>query len=180
MYKHILVAYGSRFGSTAEVADAIGMCLEQIGAFADVVPVDEVRSLDGYDAAVLGSAIRGGAWLPEVFRFLDTQHMALSRLPVAYFTLCMTLRENTAESHRVVASYLEPLLRDFPQIRPVSTGMFAGALDPDSLRPMARLMAEAVEFPSGDFRDWGEICKWAQGLLPLLSAEPHAARKSDP
>src|SRR4030066_566370 len=57
----ILVPYATRAGSTAEVADAIGKNLAQNGAVVDVSAVKKVQSLNGYQAVVLGSAIRRGA-----------------------------------------------------------------------------------------------------------------------
>lgn len=172
MCHHVLVAFGSRFGSTADVAEAIGMCLEQVSAFADVSPVNEVHSLDRYDAVILGSAIRDGAWLPEVVQFLDTHREALNRIPVAYFCVCMTLRDDTPDTRRIVASYHDPLLRDYPYIIPVSIGMFAGALEYEHLPPLARVMAKAIDFPEGDFRNWSAVCDWTVSVIPQLISEP--------
>jgi menaquinone-dependent protoporphyrinogen oxidase len=57
MRPRILVAYASRAGSTAEVAEVIGRVLREGGPEVDVCPVGDVHSLAGYDALVLGSAI---------------------------------------------------------------------------------------------------------------------------
>jgi menaquinone-dependent protoporphyrinogen oxidase len=57
MRPRILVAYASRAGSTAEVAEVIGRVLREGGPEVDVCPVGAVHSLAGYDALVLGSAI---------------------------------------------------------------------------------------------------------------------------
>src|SRR5688500_3500374 len=94
MTNHMLVAYASRAGSTAEVAEAIGEVLREAGAEADVRPVQAVEGLAGYDALVLGSAIWVGKPLPEALRFAAAQQRALANLPVAYFVLCDTLRED--------------------------------------------------------------------------------------
>ncbi len=168
MCKHVLVAFASQFGSTAEVAEAVGMCLEQIGTFAEVVPVNQVQSLERYDAVVVGSAIRGGMWLPDAVRFLETHREALGLVPVAYFSVCMTLREDTPEDRRVVAAYHDPLLRLYPHIHPVSIGMFAGALEQQRLPPLTRLMSSVVDFPEGDYRNWSLVRKWAQSVFPEL------------
>jgi hypothetical protein len=65
MKKRILVAYATRAGSTAEIAQAIAETLTARGYAVDVRPVKEKPSLDGCAAVVLGSAVRMGAWLPE-------------------------------------------------------------------------------------------------------------------
>lgn len=55
MTSTVLVAYATRYGSTPEVADAVGDRLRAAGLEVEVRPVDGVRSLDGYTAAVIGA-----------------------------------------------------------------------------------------------------------------------------
>ena len=59
----VLVATASKYGSTAEIAEAIGRALRENGVAADVRPVDEVGDLSGYMGVVLGSAVYVGRWL---------------------------------------------------------------------------------------------------------------------
>jgi menaquinone-dependent protoporphyrinogen oxidase len=169
MCEHVLVAYATRYGSTADIAEAIGMCLEQTFAFADVRSVDEVTSLSGYDAVIVGSPIRGGGWLPNAIRFLRQRRFTLSHLPVAYFTTCMTLREDTPENRNIVRAYLQLLEQGFPEIRPVSIGMFAGSLDYTNVTPLGLKLVQAEGFLESDFRDWSLICDWTIQIRPLLS-----------
>ncbi|MCC6168651.1 MAG: flavodoxin, partial [Caldilineaceae bacterium] len=72
MNDKILVAYASRAGSTAGVAEAIGKTLAEGGAQVDVRPMQEVKDLTPYTAVVAGSAIQGGQWLPEAIQFIQT------------------------------------------------------------------------------------------------------------
>ena len=58
MKPKILVAYASKSGSTVDVAQAIGESLSQTGGAVDVISVKQIKSLDGYDGVILGSAIR--------------------------------------------------------------------------------------------------------------------------
>ena len=95
MTQHILVAYASRAGSTAEVAETIAQVLREGGAEVDVCSVNRIRTVAGYDALVLGSAIWTGRPLPEALRFAASQRRALAELPVAYFALCEILRVDT-------------------------------------------------------------------------------------
>ncbi len=171
MKQPILITYATRFGSTAEIAKTIGTILEHEGQQVEVRPVEEVTSLDGYGAVLLGSAIRGTKWLPEAVDFLAVHHAELSQLPVAYFTLCLTLQEDTAENRRIVQEYHAPLLQDFSDVCPVSIGMFAGRVDFDQFALPLRLMAKAAKIPEGDWRNWDEIENWARDLVPLLEAQ---------
>lgn len=170
MCRHFLVAFATRFGSTAEVAEAIGMCLEQAGAFADVRPVVDVTRLERYDAVIVGSAIRNSKWLPEAVQFLEAHRSVLSKMPLAYFTLCLSLRHDTADNRRTVFGYHAPLVRDFPELRPLSIGMFAGVIDFADLPPMTRRMSIDAGIPEGDFRDWSQIRDWALSIKPVLDA----------
>lgn len=66
----ILVAYGTKYGATAEIAERIGAALRDAGADAEVPRAREVRSLDGYDAVVLGSAVYMARWRRDALRLL--------------------------------------------------------------------------------------------------------------
>jgi menaquinone-dependent protoporphyrinogen oxidase len=57
MSGRVLVAYGSKFGSTAEIAQAIGTTLRVAGLEVDAERACDVRSLERYGAVVLGSAV---------------------------------------------------------------------------------------------------------------------------
>jgi menaquinone-dependent protoporphyrinogen oxidase len=70
MTNRILVTYATRAGSTVEVAAAIGETLRGSGFSVDVKPVKEKPSVEGYQAVVVGSAIRLGSWLPEAVNFV--------------------------------------------------------------------------------------------------------------
>jgi menaquinone-dependent protoporphyrinogen oxidase len=71
MSNQILVAYASRAGSTAGVAEAIGQTLAESGAQVEVRPMQDVEDLAPYRAVVAGSAIQGGKWLPEAMQFMQ-------------------------------------------------------------------------------------------------------------
>ena len=157
----LLVAYATRCGSTKGVAEAIGRGLAAAGWGVDVRPVGEVRDLRPYRAAVIGSPIRGGRWLPEAVDFVRKNGEALKRMPVAYFAVCLTLRDDTEGNRSEVAACLDPVCE---LVQPVELGLFAGALDPSSLPLVLRLLLRCIKAPAGDFRDWNAIRAWAVKL----------------
>jgi menaquinone-dependent protoporphyrinogen oxidase len=162
----ILVAYATRAGSTIGVADAIGKKLAQSGAVVDIKPIKNIQSLNGYQAVVLGSAIRQGAVLPEVMDFTKIYKAELGKIPVASFIVCMILRENTEENRKKAASYLEPLRAE---VTLVDAGMFAGKLDYSKLSSMeVFIIKHFIGTPEGDLRDWQKINDWAENLSPKL------------
>lgn len=83
----ILVAYATRYGSTKEVAEAIGARLRESGLEADVRPVPDVRSVDGYVGVVLGAPLYIGSLLKGTLEFLEQHRAALEQMPVAVFAL---------------------------------------------------------------------------------------------
>lgn len=58
MNERILVAYATKAGSTAEVAEVIGQVLRETGATVDVLPARAVEDLTPYRAVIIGSAVR--------------------------------------------------------------------------------------------------------------------------
>ncbi|MBN1474034.1 MAG: flavodoxin domain-containing protein [Syntrophaceae bacterium] len=162
----ILVVYATRAGSTAEVADAIGKKLAQSGVAVDVKPLRNVQTLNGYQAVVLGSAIRRCAVLPELTDFVKTYKDELSKIPTADFIVCMIVREDTEKNRKTAVSYLDPLRAE---VVPVDTGIFAGKLDYSKLGFIdAIIIKYFIGTPEGDLRDWQKINDWAADLLPKL------------
>lgn len=170
MSDKILVAYASRLGSTAEVAEAIGKSLAESGASVDVHRMEDVKDLAPYRAVVAGSAIRGGKWLPEAMQFMQTHQAALAQKPFAAFLVCMTLAMPKGDYSQHVATWLEPVRA---LVKPVSEGLFAGVLDIRKVpsfsdRLKFRLSVAFGVWSEGDHRDWNAIRVWAESLRPLL------------
>lgn len=171
MPNKILVAYASRTGSTAGVAEAIGQTLAESGASVEVCRMQDVKDLTPYRAVVAGSAIQGGQWLPEAMQFMRAHQAALARKPFAAFLVCMTLAMPGAEKYRQgVAEWLGPVRA---LVRPVSEGLFAGVLDISQVpsfgnRLKFRLSVAFGVWKEGDHRDWNAIRAWAADLRSLL------------
>jgi menaquinone-dependent protoporphyrinogen oxidase len=155
------------------VAEAIGQSLAECGVPVEVRRMQDVKDLTSYRAVVAGSAIQGGQWLPEAKQFVQTHQAALAQKPFAAFLVCMTLAMPHAEKYRQgVAEWLEPVRA---LVRPVSEGLFAGALDINKVpsfgdRLKFRLSVIFGVWKEGDHRDWQAIRAWAADLKPLLEA----------
>jgi menaquinone-dependent protoporphyrinogen oxidase len=160
--KKILVAYASKAGSTAEIAEAIGKTLSAQGAQVDVLPIKKVTSLAGYQGVAIGSTIRIGRWLSEAVDFVSKHKAELSQVPTAYFLGCLTLKDDTAENRKTADAYLDPLRAI---VQPVQVGLFAGKMDMSKLSMLDRWIVTAMKSPVGDFRDWNAINSWAAQLF---------------
>ena len=171
----VLVTYASQAGSTGEIAGAIGQVICQTGTAVDVRPIQTISDLTPYRAVVVGSAVHSSAWMPEALTFVETHRNALSQMPVAYFLSCLALAvANTDELRRRVASFLDPVRQQVPEVQPLDVGLFAGKLDFAKLPGMFRLLWPLVsggDVGEGDYRDWEAIRSWTADLHPrLLSA----------
>ncbi len=69
MTGRMLVAYGTKHGSTIEVAEAIAAALRDSGHEVDVGPAADVRALDDYGAVVSAARSIWGAITRTPFAF---------------------------------------------------------------------------------------------------------------
>jgi menaquinone-dependent protoporphyrinogen oxidase len=164
----ILVAYATAAGSTGEIAEAIGETLRDEHTAVDVCPAKDVTDVSGYRAVVVGSGVRALRVYAEAVTFLKTHQEALSKVPVAYFVVCMAMAEDTEENRRQALTFLNPVHEAAPQVQPVDVGLFGGVMDYSKLPLPMRLMMKAMKKAEGDARDWDAIRDWAQGVRPAL------------
>jgi len=78
----VLVSAATKYGATAEIAQAIGEVLGERGLEPTVLPPEQVEEVDGYDAAVLGSAVYAGHWLKPVRELVERHAGGLAGRPV--------------------------------------------------------------------------------------------------
>ena len=160
--KRVLVAYASKYGSTGGVADAIGKELCSKDMAADVVLIKNANNISSYQGVIIGSAIYMGKWMPEAVDFVKKNKDTLCNVPVAYFLVCMTLSQPTGKNRAEVLSYMDPILKAVPEIKPVGIGTFAGAMDYNNLSWINKKILKSKGTPEGDFRDWNAIRAWAR------------------
>jgi len=170
----ILIAFASRLGSTREIALAIGEVLRSRGADVDVLPVDEVAQIKGYQAVIVGASIREQAWLPEAKRFVQIHRDALLKRPLVYFAVSGLMSNPTPEHFHEVYEYLSEI-RAIAE--PLEVGIFAGALDYDRLNheQMTKVLSKGL--PEGDFRRWQDVRAWAEDVADCLQLERARARE---
>lgn len=157
MNDKILVTYATAAGSTAEVAQAIGKTISGGNGAVDVLRVKEVKDLSPYRAVVVGTGIRNGRVYRATLNFLKQHQAALSQVPVAYFIVCMSVRDETEEGRFLLTFFENQMRSKAPQVQPVNVGFFAGKVDPETLPLPSRLIVKALKSEEGDFRDWDAI-----------------------
>lgn len=162
MNERILVTYATRAGSTVEVAAAIGEVIAARGFEVDVKPVKEKPSLEGYQAVLIGSAVRMGNWLPEAVEFVKENQSPLNQLPVALFTVHMLNREDDEESRTNRLAYLKDVRSLLNSAEEV---FFAGKFDMSRLSFLDRMISKAIKAVDEDHRDWDRIRGWAETVF---------------
>ncbi|KAA9375482.1 flavodoxin [Microbispora cellulosiformans] len=159
----VLVAYGSRRGSTAEIAGWIGDTLRDQGLEAEVADAGAVRDVTPYDAVVLGGALYAGRWHKDARRFARRHAAALSGRPVWLFS-----------SGPLDRSADEAEIPPVPQAARASAALgarehrtFGGRLARDAEGFLASRIAERT---GGDYRDPDGVCAWARQVAEQVAA----------
>lgn len=166
----ILVTYASRTGCTREAAEIIGRVLSSKGETqVDVRPIQEVQTLEGYSAIVVGAAARQKrGWVSEARHWLRDHETALCCVPVAYFMTCWVLRDDTSDAQREAQGYIDLVRARTPGIAPVAVGLFPGRLDLARFSAFDRFFLKRKHAPVGDWFDAERVRQWAAGLPAKL------------
>ncbi|MBN2553591.1 MAG: flavodoxin domain-containing protein [Spirochaetales bacterium] len=165
-----LVAYATKYGATAEIAEKIGEVLNSAGVPADVSPVDQVKDLSAYDAVVLGSAVYIFRWRREASRFLKAKEKQLAERAVWIFSSGPT-GEGDPVDLTEGWSFPKSLQARLDRIRPRETVVFHGAIDPGKMKGLEKWMIQKVKAAVEDSRDWEAIAAWADGIASAVKAE---------
>ncbi len=170
MENDILVAYASKYGATAEIAQRVGEVLRDYGLITNVIPADQVDALDSYRAVVLGSAVYAGQWRKEAVSLLEQNEQLLTARPVWFFSSGPT---GEGDASALMNGWLFPEAQQpiADRIRPRGIAFFHGAIDIKKLGFAERLIVKGLKAPVGDFRDWDAIAAWATEIGKQLKRE---------
>jgi menaquinone-dependent protoporphyrinogen oxidase len=159
----VLVVYASKMGGTEGIARSLGTAFGERGLAADVVAVDTARSVAGYDAVIIGSALYTTRWRRSARRFVRRNIEALQAVPVWFFStgpLDPSAADGAIPPVRQVHSLMECVgARDHET--------FGGRLAPDAKGFPASAMAKKN---AGDWRDPEQIRSWANEIADQLSS----------
>lgn len=176
----VLIGYASAHGSTTAVATRIGDRLGAAGFEVDVRPVDEIDSVEGYQAMVLGSAIHNQKWLPPAVDFISAHASELAGRPVWLFSVCSLGETNSFFNERVARAMRrrrkEPAIVSEvrPGLDPRDHRHFAGAIERSHWSLVGNLFLRLIGGTYGDHRDLPDIDRWADGIAASLQAAPDA------
>lgn len=157
----VLVAVGSKYGSSRELAKSIGAVLAEQGFDVEVSDASDVRSVAAYEAVVLGSAVYGGLWRRDASAFAKEFKAELLERAVWTFSVGMETVVVEGQPKDEAYAIAESIgARDHKR--------FSGAIDPEKLNIGERALIRALNPPLGDFRDEADVRSWAEGVASQL------------
>jgi menaquinone-dependent protoporphyrinogen oxidase len=166
----VLITAASRHDPTHEIAEVIAAGLTQRGIDAEARPLEQITTLDGFDAVVVGSAIYMGRWLKTARVFLAQHATELSSVPVWLFSSGPL----GPPDHLIPAAESTDTEQLVDLIRARGHRVFAGRLERASLGLAERAAVKAVHAPEGDCRDWDAIDAFAGEIASELAAQKAA------
>jgi menaquinone-dependent protoporphyrinogen oxidase len=165
---HVLVAYATRSGSTAEIARAIANELTMLGLDSTVLSADQAGDVRKYDAIILGSAVYVWRWEKSALEFAENNLAELRHKPVWLFSsgpLDFSAEKEGIKPVRAVRR-ISKLIGARGHVT------FGGKLPPETKGFLAKQSPRAGS--EGDFRNFGQIREWANHVgMEIVSRHKH-------
>jgi len=165
-----LIAYGSRRGTTAEIAERIKAVLESKGISTETLPLDKVTTFQKYSVVILGSAIYNFEWLPESQSFLHSNASALLNVPTWAFSVGCP---NTAPKRwNMTKEEEEPMIREQieKELKIKGHAIFFGRFFKNHFTFVTRLAWSVMGGKYGDFTKMDEVDEWAKKVADEILA----------
>ncbi len=169
MDERVLVAYATKYGATAEIAEKIAEVLKSKNVQAEAVEVRAVADLAPYRAIILGSGVYIGKWRKEAANFLKKHEKELTGKEVWLFSSGPT---GEGDPQEVLKDWRFPkgLQQVADRIGPRDITVFKGAMDAAKMSGMEKWVIKKIKAPLGDFRDWDAVSAWAVSVADSLSS----------
>jgi menaquinone-dependent protoporphyrinogen oxidase len=179
----ILVLYSTHDGQAGRIAERVGAVLGRAGHQVDLRRVQGPSSggIDGYDAVLVGGAIRYGHHARDLERVVRGHAHALAARPNAFFSVCLSA-DGPGRKPAEAKKYVDDFVRNTGW-RPRAVESFGGALLYTRYNPFIRfLMRMIVGFAGGEtdtsrdyeYTDWAAVERFARDFAARL-ALPAAA-----
>lgn len=193
---NILIGYTTNAGSTREIVDIMAAEIKKSGHKVDVDLLSNKPDILGYDAIVIGAPIILG-WHKDAAAFVKKNEAILAKKKVAYFATSLKLTRNPEakldslplsldpslaadpieagklafkERFTTVDHYVLPMVKNAPQIKPMTIAFFNGKLDMSKLNLFQKAFVRfIVQAMPGDFRNWDFIKAWSHDFAAEMA-----------
>lgn len=175
----VLVAYSSALGSTREIAQHVASRMAVALGKVECRSVEEVKSVSGYGAVVVGSAIHNQAWLPQAVLFFTQHGPELAKRPVWVFSVGMSEALPKPFRKRGAALQEKRLRRSqFQEVPLRGHIVFSGVYEAGQMPVLLRVLFRFTGGRFGDLRDWAAIDAWTDQITAEL-VKPGSSTSSD-
>ena len=152
-----LVAYGTRYGATADVAQEIAKIFkDQFSLSVELLDLykKKIKDISGYDNIVVGSGIKMGRWTGRAKRFLKKNFEGKK---LAVFVCSRRAGESDSYDF-ALDNYVKKVLSRRLNVQPVAFEAFGGR------KPLK-------DNTFYDNRDWDKIRDWAKKVGALFASK---------
>jgi menaquinone-dependent protoporphyrinogen oxidase len=185
----ILVAYGSRYGCTKEIAQKIGDIFEDEGFECHVINLKEARKknwplIDVYKGVVVGSGIQISQWVKESKQYIKEIAEELNKGRIKY-ALFVSAGSASVDSGKAKIMYIDKFVEKLNLRHPDMSAAFAGVMDFSEESNLGKIKKEALKLAAkemskeredlnydyhscNDLRDWVVIEQFARNFALLL------------
>lgn len=167
----VLVAYSSKYGSTAEIANAIATTLRVAGLEVDVRRAREFRTLEGWLAVVLGSAVYMARWRRDAMRLLRRRRELTEREVWLFSSGPVGEDKDEPDEQRDRWTKPKRVEQLAAEIKAHEHAVFVGRVSEDA-GFLRKRMAKNIPPELRDRRDWSAIETWAQKIADSLRELP--------
>ena len=177
---NILILYGSLEGQTAKIAARMAEVIRDKGYQVTTLTGDDLPddfNLDEFDAAIIGGPIHMGNYPRYLQKFVKQYHDRLNNLPSAFFTVCMAINSQKAESRQEAASYGEKFVNNTGW-QPALTATFAGAVKYTQYNFVTRFIMKLISRHEGgstdtahdhEYTDWDKVASFTEEFVAKIS-----------
>jgi len=169
--KKVLVAYDTKHGSTAMIAETVGDVLCENGFQTDIKPALNIDDIAPYDAIVLGSPMYYATFLPGALSFLERHQTLLATKDVAVFAVSTSVNKETGMVEENLARLVNAsVLRKYPEIQVLEPiGLMPGKFFFQEIFPVEIINLKLTGFEeAGDLRNFDIVRSWTEGIAGLL------------
>lgn len=159
----VLVTEACGSGGTAQFADNVYCTLRRNGVEANLIWPEEVYTLDGFTAVVLGSTMDSGSWHTSALELIDRLSRELRERKVWLFSYCCP--ENDGQPNRITMARLKILTGA------VEHRFFPAAVGREKLDFAEQAAMSTLVRPVAGALGESEAHKWAVGIARTLRAE---------
>ncbi len=181
--KKILIAYGTRFGSTEEVSEKLAVLFEKAGYESRLmnlrnIPEAQWSSPKDFDGVLVGSSIKRGQWTTEPKLYLGKYKEYLGDEIVLGIFISSGFAANPDRRPKVREDYIETVLDELG-VQANMYDAFGGVIDFSKSSKMGWLDRKIIGLASkdnpdvkknkrNDLRDWNQIRAFGEKFAELV------------